>query len=249
MRPKPFSIIRKRTTSYTTCEWRNNTDFQLSSCCCYKPRACEEQGSPVNRRKGHGDEVQQNHSQNRSDSPALTAPHTTPQACDLVVLLQHLLHGKKRLKVRETQDPRKLVLLEEKSKGSSGARMVKDLRRRNWGCTTPGLSILAPPSSATETAPLTEMKRSWTRKHSWNAQEQKTISTESNSCFENSLHQDHETEDNRNTPFQTELNMLTQSIWGVKTLRIRNTKINNRSRQRTKKEKYCLRVGWNQQSQ
>ena len=46
----------------------------------------------------------------------------------------------------------------------------------------------------------------------------------------------HETEDNRNTPFQTELNMLTQALGELKTLRIRNTKINNRSRQRTKKE-------------
>ena len=46
----------------------------------------------------------------------------------------------------------------------------------------------------------------------------------------------HETEENHNTTFQTELNILTQALGELKTLRIRNTKINNRSRQRTEKE-------------
>ena len=39
----------------------------------------------------------------------------------------------------------------------------------------------------------------------------------------------HETEENHNTTFQTELNSLTQAPGELKTLRVGNTRINNRS--------------------
>lgn len=70
-----------------------NTDFQLSSCCCYKPGR-EEQGSPVNRRKGTEMKFKQNHSQNGNDSPGTNSPHTTLSGPATWVVLLHS-HGKK----------------------------------------------------------------------------------------------------------------------------------------------------------
>lgn len=115
MRPKPFSIIRNREYHklQTTCEWRNKHRLPTQLLLLLQSRVCEEQGSPVNRRK-----ATQRWSSSRitpqkgKDSPAPTAH--TPHSGLRPGSSQHLLHVKKGLKGEKDPGPRKLVLLEEK---------------------------------------------------------------------------------------------------------------------------------------
>ena len=115
--------------------------------------------------------------------------------------------------------------------------MVKDLRRRNWGYCTPQILSI----HQHHHRPLKKLHL-WQKRALLNQETfMKCPGTEK---YQHKIKQllkilptkNHETEENHNTTFQTELNILTQALGELKTLRIRNTKINNRSRQRTEKE-------------
>lgn len=115
MRPKPFSIIRKRTTTSFTLPVSGeiNTDFQLTSSCCCQRQGVWRAGSPVNRRKGTRRWSSSRITPERGTTVLhCLSPHTTPGLT--WQFLCTCQAARKGLKGERDPGPRKLVLLEEK---------------------------------------------------------------------------------------------------------------------------------------